>query len=93
MREVVELLSRNGYAARLPRLGLDSPLGNHLAQFASWFQPKGVGQYLRTHLGRVPRFDHGKIERELGLAFRPVERSILDTVADLARWGHVPAPA
>ena len=70
-----------------------SHLVQHLARLASWFQPQGVGQYLRTHLGRVPRFDHGKIERELGLAFRPVERSILDTVADLARWGHVPAPA
>jgi hypothetical protein len=24
---------------------------------------------------------------------RPVEQSILDTVADFARWGHLPVPA
>jgi dihydroflavonol-4-reductase len=93
MREVATLLARNGYGARLPRFSLDSALGNQVARLASWFQPRGVGQYLRTHLGRVPRFDHGRCERELGLRFRPVETSILDTLADLARWGHVPAPA
>jgi dihydroflavonol-4-reductase len=93
MREVVDLLARSGYAGRVPRLGLDSPFGNRVAHLASWLQPKGIGQYLRTNLGRVPRFDHGKIVRELGLAFRPVDETLLDTVADLARWGHVPPPA
>jgi dihydroflavonol-4-reductase len=93
MRQIVELLARSGYAGRVPRLGLDSPIGNRVAHLASWLQPKGIGQYLRTNLGRVPRFDHGKIVRELGLTFRPVDETLLDTVADLARWGHVPPPA
>jgi len=93
LRQIVELLGRSGYAGRVPRLGLDSPLGNRLTYLLSWLQPKGVGQYLRTNLGRVPRFDHGKIVRELGLEFRPVEQTVLDAVADLARWGHVPPPA
>ncbi|HRE88774.1 MAG TPA: hypothetical protein PK095_06485 [Myxococcota bacterium] len=61
----------------------------------SFFQPRGVGSYLRTHLGRTPSFDNGKIKRELGLTFRPLDKTILDTVADLEKWGHLartPAP-
>lgn len=94
MRDVVELLSRSGYDKhKLPRRGLDTSMGDFMVRLGSVFQPKGVGQYLRTHIGRVPRFDNGKIRRELGIEFRPVEETILDTVADLVRWGHVTAPA
>lgn len=94
MREVVDLLSRSGYGGhKLPRRGLDSAFGDVAVRLGSFFQPRGVGQYLRTHIGRVPRFDNGKIRRDLGIEFRPVEQSILDAVADLVRWGHVPAPA
>lgn len=90
MREVVELLARSGYDKhKLPKRGLDSGMGDFMVRLGSFFQPKGVGQYLRTHIGRVPRFDNGKIRRELGIEFRPVDQSILDTVADLVRWGHV----
>lgn len=91
MREVVELLTREGYAAgyKLPTLGLDCGAGDAVVRLGSYAQPKGVGTYLRSHIGRVPRFSHDKIVRELGLEFRPVEQSILDTVADLERHGHV----
>ena len=58
-------------------------------RLSSYFQPKGVGSYLRTHIGRVPRYDTNKIEKELGVKFRPTETSILDTLDDMARWGHV----
>jgi dihydroflavonol-4-reductase len=93
MREVVSLLRANGFAGRLPRLPLDNAVGNAVVKIASWAQPKGVGQYLRSHVGRVPRFDNSKIRRDLGLDFRPVERTILDTAADLVRWGHVAPPS
>jgi dihydroflavonol-4-reductase len=94
MREVVDFLKREGYAkSKLPGIGLDSPLGNKLAWLASYTQPKGVATYLRSHLGRVVRYDNAKITRDLGIAFRPLETSIRETVADLARRGHVPAPA
>jgi len=94
MRQVVELLARSGYHKhKLPRRGLDSGFGDVAVKLGSFFQPKGVGQYLRTHVGRTPRFDNGKIRRELGIEFRPVETTILDTVADLVRWGHVSPPA
>lgn len=94
MREVVDLLQRNGYGNhKLPKMGLDCAVGDYAARLGSYFQPAGVGQYLRTHVGRVPRFDNGKIQRDLGLRFRPLDQTILDTVADLVRWGHVQPPA
>lgn len=91
MREVVALLRDHRYAhTRLPKLGLDSPFGNTLALLASYTLPTGVTIYLRSHLGRVVRYDNGKIQRELGVSFRDLNPSILETAADLARWGHVP---
>lgn len=92
MRPLVELLTREGFAEgyALPKLGMDCKAGDFAVRLSSYLQPKGVGSYLRTHVGRVPRYDTSKIRRELGLEFRPVERTILDTMADLARWNHLP---
>ena len=93
MREVVEFLRGHGYAhTRLPKFGLDGPLGNRLALLAAATQPKGVASYLRSHLGRVVRYDNSKIQRDLGLRFRPLADSITDTAADLVKWGHVAPP-
>ncbi len=91
MREVVEICKRHGYSEgyKLPKLDLACSLGDFAIKLGSYFQPKGVGSYLRTHIGKVPRFDHSKIERELGLSFLPLEQSIVDTLADLERWGHI----
>jgi dihydroflavonol-4-reductase len=66
-------------------------MGDYAIKLSSYAQPKGIGSYLRTHVGRVPHVDNGKIQRELGLHFRPVERSILDAVEDLDRRGHLRA--
>ncbi len=91
MRSLVELLTQNGWAKgnKLPTLGMDCAVGDFAVRLSSYLQPKGVGSYLRTHVGRVPRYDTSKIRRELGVVFRPVADSILDTMNDLAKWGHV----
>ena len=89
MREVVAHLVRLGY--KPPTLALDNAVGNMVVRAASYLQPKGVGTYLRTHLGRRFRFDNGRIQRELGMTFRPLETTIADTMRDLERWGHVAA--
>jgi len=91
LRDVVALLDKHGLGARykLPRRDLSGPIGRLLVRLGSWFQPSGVGSYLRSHIGRRPAFDNGKIKRELGLTFRNVERSLLDTAQDLERWGHL----
>lgn len=92
MREVVQFLREHGYAhTRLPKIGLDGSFGNRLALLAAGTQPKGVASYLRSHLGRVVRYDNSRIQRELGVTFRPLDRSLSDTAADLVRWGHVRA--
>lgn len=91
MREVVALLREHGFDRRkLPTLPLDSAIGCAVVWAASWLQPPGTGSYLRTHLGRVPRYNNEKIQRDLGISFRPAAESILDTVRDLERWGHLP---
>lgn len=90
MREVVSQLRQTRHAARkLPSMGLDHALGNAMVWAGSWFQPKGTGSYLRTHLGRTPRYDTSKIQDELGITFRPAATSILDTLDDLEKWGHL----
>jgi nucleoside-diphosphate-sugar epimerase len=91
MRRVVDLLKRNGWKDKLPSISLDNAIGNVIVQLASFAQPKGIGSYLRSHIGRVPRYDTSKIRGELGMQFRPVDASILDTMADLKRWGHIAA--
>jgi dihydroflavonol-4-reductase len=95
MRPLIELLAKNGYdkGFKLPKRRMDGALGDLAVRLLSYTQPKGMGSYLRTHVGRVPRYDTTKIRSELGVTFRPVERSILDTLEDLTKWGHLPARA
>jgi nucleoside-diphosphate-sugar epimerase len=91
MRSIVELLRNNGYQrSQLPKLGLDSSAGNIAIRLLSYLKSPGVGSYLRTHVGREPRYDTSKARLELGVTFRPAKQSILETVRDLARWGHLP---
>jgi dihydroflavonol-4-reductase len=91
MRALVELLEKNGWASgnKLPKLGMDCGAGDFAVRLSSYLQPKGVGSYLRTHVGRVPRYDTSKVRNELGVSFRSAESSVLDTLADLEREGHV----
>ncbi|MBK9740695.1 MAG: SDR family oxidoreductase [Actinobacteria bacterium] len=90
MRQVVavlrECLPNSG---KLPSRGLDNSLGTRVVKLASYTQPSGAGTYLRTHLGRVPRYDASKIQRELGVTFRPATDSIRDTVDDLVARGRM----
>jgi dihydroflavonol-4-reductase len=90
MRELVELLRERGYGSyKLPKLGMDCAAGDFMARLSSYFYPKGTGTYLRTHIGRTPRFDNAKIREQLGLEFTPPAETVGDTVEDLLRWGHV----
>lgn len=93
MRQVVEWMAAFGYGEgyRLPKLGLDCSVGDYMVKLSSYMQPKGVGAYLRTHIGRIPQYDTSKIRTELGLEFRPVQQTVRETLADLVRWGHVKA--
>jgi dihydroflavonol-4-reductase len=96
MRQLVTWLREAGFGAgtMLPSRGLDHWLGDLLVRLDSYRRPTGVGSYLRTHVGRTPRYDTSKARRELGLTCRPTRDTVLDTMADLVRWGHLaPTPA
>jgi dihydroflavonol-4-reductase len=88
-REVVQILRGAGYQHKIPKISLESRFGDALMKLASYTRPRGTAAYLRANLGRVYRYDTAKIRGELGMTFMPVEQSILDTAADLIRWGHV----
>lgn len=93
MAEVVELMRAEGFTnTKLPRFDMSGGIGTALMRLMSYSQPSGVGSYLRTHLGRAPRFDSSKARDTLGVAFRPPEESLKDTLADLVRWGHLAPP-
>jgi dihydroflavonol-4-reductase len=89
MRDVAALLREAGIKGKIPTLDLSGGVGTALMKLASHFQPQGVGSYLRTHLGRVPRFDNAKIRNDLGMTFRDPATSIRDTAADLIKWDHI----
>jgi dihydroflavonol-4-reductase len=92
MADTIRAMRDLGYRGKLPKLRLDNPAGTAMMKLASRFQPVGVGTYLRTHLGKVPRYDATRVTRDLGVAYRPVGQSLADTLADLVRWGHIAAP-
>jgi dihydroflavonol-4-reductase len=89
MGQIVKLMQAEGYKGKLPSLNLSGGLGTGLMKLASYAQPVGVGSFLRTHLGRAPRFDNSKIKADLGITFRTPEQSMKDTFTDLERWGHI----
>jgi NAD dependent epimerase/dehydratase family len=90
MTYLCEFLRENGFGNYpLPTLDLSCSLGASLVKFGARFQDAGTGSYLKTNIGRVPEYDHSKVEG-LGLVFRDVRTSVLDTCRDLIARGFVP---
>jgi dihydroflavonol-4-reductase len=91
MRQVVDLLKANGWGDRysLPSIGLDGGFGVALSKVVAALQPSGRRDYLMNHLGGSMKFDNSKVKSDLGLVFRDVDQTILETMEDLERWGHL----
>lgn len=93
MRELIELLELAGFRNYpLPKRDLTGSLGTALITALSWTQPRDTGTYLRTHIGKSMRYGCSKIKQELGMSFMPVMESILETVDDMIRQGHLASP-
>ncbi len=91
MRELVALLKSSGFSNYpLPKLDFSGSAGTLLMKVLSYTQPKHTGKYIRTNIGRTMRYDNSKIRRELGISFMDIKKSILETVQDLLKWGHLP---
>jgi dihydroflavonol-4-reductase len=91
MRQVVDLLRENGWAEkyRLPSISLDNGFGTFLVGLVANLQKPGSRSYLKTHVGGEFRIDNAKVRRELGIEFRDIDQTILDTMSDLEKWGHL----
>ena len=90
--EVLKLLKANGYTKyRYPKLPLTSKFGTVLAKLFSYTENQGIGSFLRTHLGKKMLFDNSKTKKDFGFEYRDMDQTILETVADMAEWGHIPA--
>jgi len=87
--EMTVLMREFGVRGRIPSRRMDGALGTAFLKLFSYSQPKGMGSYMRSHLGRVPAYDASKIRRELGLEFRPIRTTVLDTLEDLQRRGLI----
>jgi len=73
----------------LPTTHLNCSGGDFLVKFTSYFQEKGNGQYLRTNIGKVLKFDNSK-SKTLGLEYKDLNDTLFDTVDDLIQKGHIP---
>jgi dihydroflavonol-4-reductase len=91
MRQVIEILEANdwGERYRLSSLALDGRIGASLSKLVAALQPSGRRAYLMNHLGGSMRLDNSKVRTELGLVFRDIDQTILETMDDLERWGHL----
>jgi dihydroflavonol-4-reductase len=93
MRELVALLKSSGFNSyALPKIDFTGKAGTMLMKILSFTQPKDTGIYIRTTIGRTMRYDNSKIKRELGISFMPVKESMIETVNDMIKWGHLPLP-
>ena len=89
MAEIAEFVRPRYPNCPVPTRDLTAWWTDVVVRGASYLQPSGLGQYVRTNLGRVPDIDHSKIRKELGFEFTDIWTSISDTCDDLIRKGHV----
>ena len=91
MRQNYDLLKEAGFGNRhkLPSLPLDNAFGNVMVRLISRFQPKGTRDFISRSLGRAFELDTSKIRTELGLEFRDVDQTVIDTMTSLESWGHL----
>jgi dihydroflavonol-4-reductase len=93
MGEIVDFLREAGCSNyRLPRRDMSAGWISSVVKLLSYTQPSGAGDFIRSHLGKTMRISNAKIRAELGMEFRPVRDTLVDTVEDLIRQGHLHKP-
>lgn len=74
---------------KLPKRRFDSKISNLIIKMLSFFGKPGTGSYIRTHLGHISIFNNNKIIKEFNLAFKETDATVIDTITDLLKWGHL----
>jgi dihydroflavonol-4-reductase len=88
----VTVLKNNGFGDyKLPKMSLTSSFGSAIVRQLARFQPPGSRSFIETNLGRTLTLDTSKIQDELGMEFRDMDTSIVETANDLVRWQYVKA--
>lgn len=85
MKQIAETIRPEFPHLRVPR----RQLPDWLVYLAVPFVPQINLHYVRTNLGVVRRYDNSRARNELGIEFRPVEASILDSCQSLIELGVV----
>jgi dihydroflavonol-4-reductase len=90
MRRTVDALSENGFGTyELPKMNLTSNLASAIVKQLARFQQPGSRAFIETNLGRTLTLDTSKIQDELGMEFRDMDTSIVETAHDLIAWDYV----
>lgn len=90
MGEIVDFLREAGYSNyRLPRRDMSASWISSVVKLWSYTQTSGAGDFIRSHLGKTMRISNARICAELGMEFRPVRETLVDTVEDLIQQGHL----
>jgi len=89
MKEVVALLKEHYPNYKLPKTDLSCGFGTGVVKIMSNFQEKGVKDFLKTNLGCHTDFDNTKIKNGLGIEFKELNQTIMDTVEYLLNSGFV----
>jgi len=90
MEEVIKLLTQKFPNYTFPKMNLHCTAGNALVKLGSYFQEAGTGSYLRTNIGKPIVPSNEKIKKELGMQFRSLDDTIVQTVDDLMERGYIP---
>jgi dihydroflavonol-4-reductase len=90
MQRTVDVLRENGFGIyKLPKMNLTSNLASAIVKQLARFQQPGSRSFIETNLGRTLALDTSKIQDELGMEFRDMDTSIVETAYDLIAWEHV----
>lgn len=107
VRDVVRVAKEQGFDP--PERDLSGPVMTMMVRLASFFMPGQHGEMVRALLGgggggaagaggagsSRNRFQvsNTKIKVDLGMSFRPVDETVMDTLDTLAKWGHIKPPS
>lgn len=78
--DLCKILRKHFPQYQVPTTDMSGWLGSKFMYVASFGQPKGVGTYIQTNLGKRYSLDTSKIKKDLGIEFMPLEQTLVDTV-------------